>query len=150
MARKGFHASRGQFLRQLQKWGLSKNLSSKQWKSISRKMKTRLRFGKMSQVSAHGRIISPEKVRKEVSRHDLPSYSTRSPSQDSMEGILVYTPRGMSVVSRQGSKSPQLMQATDDVYEASQSIVVPYNLPYFEFTRTVVSQGKSNRMICHP
>ena len=89
----GFFASRGQYLRQFKKWGISKNTSAKEWKRINRKIQTRKQQGKESQVVINGALIPPRKVRKETSRYDFPSYlAAQSPSPGPMDGIMVCTP----------------------------------------------------------
>ena len=97
MTQQGFHASKAQYLQQFKTWNLSKNISAGEWKHISRKVKARSRLGKTSLVAVRDRTIPQEKVRKETSRYDLPSYFPQSPSPGPVEWISVYTPREASV-----------------------------------------------------
>lgn len=142
MVQQGFNASKGQYLRQLKKWNLSKNLSAKDWKCISRRIEARSRLGKTSQVTIGGRIIPQEKVRKETNRHNLPSFLPQSPSPDLTEGILVYTPRDISATLEKAPTPVQLPQASADTDFANHGIFMPKHLPYFEFLRLLEARGE--------
>lgn len=72
MRTQGFQATSPQYKRQLKKWKLSKNLTSKEWIYISRGISQRLHQGKQTHVLFHGRRLEEAKVRKEVTRHDRP------------------------------------------------------------------------------
>src|ERR1700722_8941906 len=66
--------SKGRYETQFQKWNLRKNLRSSEWKYVSHRIHRRKREGKESVVYLNRVAIAPEKVKKEISRHDVPTY----------------------------------------------------------------------------
>ena len=160
----GFGPSKGQYNRQLKRWNLSKSLKSKDWKRISRKIKARSEEGKLSQVMISGRIIPDRTVRKETSRHDPPTLVPQIPSPNPMEGILVYTPRTLSPVRLSPTKEDvfpttshrepanteilTVMRFAPDNTATkimrSWPLIIPDDLPYFEFQILLERRGKLN------
>jgi hypothetical protein len=66
--------SKGRYETQFQKWNLRKNLRSSEWKYVSHRIQKRKREGKESVVYFNRVAIAPEKVKKEISRHNVPTY----------------------------------------------------------------------------
>ena len=71
--------SKGRYETQFQKWNLRKNLRSSEWKYVSHRIQKRKREGKESVVYFNRVAIAPEKVKKEISRHDVPTYLSGNP-----------------------------------------------------------------------
>ena len=145
----GFKRSKGQYIRQLEKWNISKKLSTTQWKCISRTIKARSHLGKQSQVTIRAKVVPLEKVRKETNRHDLPSYFCRSPSPCNMDGIQVSTPPAavdlisddITIARYDLITSPSISPSADLSFHPS--IVVPDNLPYYQFLDILKSNSTS-------
>jgi len=58
----------------LNKWGFRKNSTKEDWEFIAHRMKRRKLQGKQSEVYINGSLASIRKVKKEISRYDLPSW----------------------------------------------------------------------------
>ncbi|KAH8651560.1 ankyrin repeat-containing domain protein [Tricladium varicosporioides] len=91
----GFHASKAQYTRKFDEWGFKKNSTDAKWKFIARKLQKRNLEGKESDTYIDGKLVPRKKVKKEVSRHPLPSWQIisiagRSPSP--LGGIEIHTP----------------------------------------------------------
>jgi hypothetical protein len=76
--------SKGRYETQFRKWDLRKNLKSSEWKWVSHRIQKRKREGKKSVVYFSRVAIAPEKVKKEISRHNAPTY---------LSGNLIFVPR---------------------------------------------------------
>jgi Clr5 domain len=77
--------SKGRYETRFQKWNLRKNLRSSEWKYVSHRIQKRKREGKESVVYFNRVAIAPEKVKKEISRHDVPTYHSGNPDSRSEE-----------------------------------------------------------------
>lgn len=67
-----------QYTKKLREWGYGKRDRDPQatWRWVEHKIKRREDLGKDSQVEVDGRLVSPKKVRKEISRYALPNISS--------------------------------------------------------------------------
>ena len=136
MQHHGFHASKGQYKRQLNKWKISKNISAKDWKRISRIVAARDSIGKTSQIVVQGKtVVSPEKVRKETRRYDLPSFNVRTPSPRLPAGILVCTPPEdtSQLDAKRVAYSSMSLMSPDDLSE--------YQNPVLDLVESVVASN---------
>ena len=152
MQHRGFYATPSQYKRRFKEWKLSKNLTAKEWKRISRMVESRTKDGKLSQVILRGAIVSPERLRKEAGRYHLPTMFCQSPTPEPMEGVVVRTPR---------AKESDFLQPTDMILSSQRqdlragscytdysiqrrSVVVPDDLPSFEFVKALNLQGMTH------
>ncbi|KAJ9312530.1 hypothetical protein DTO271D3_7232 [Paecilomyces variotii] len=89
----GFQASKNQYTRKLKDWRIAKNSKSSIWKYADRKLRSRAREGKKSNILLHGTLQSRSKVQKEIARH-VTFTSTFENMEDAStpEGITVFTP----------------------------------------------------------
>ncbi|KAH8700922.1 hypothetical protein BGW36DRAFT_447798 [Talaromyces proteolyticus] len=88
-----FHASKAQYERTFRKWGFRKRLDNPEatWKFIADRIERRNRQGKKSEVCIGREKISVSKVKKEISRYNLPSYNKAS-TPKTPQAVRVYTP----------------------------------------------------------
>ena len=92
-------------------------MSAKDWKRVSRTIKSRLQEGKESQVVLNGVLLPATKVRRQTYTHDPPTMFASSPSPGPMEGIVVCTPPSTSILEEEqgpAGSSPSL-EVVDDV-----------------------------------
>ncbi|RDW66551.1 hypothetical protein BP6252_10186 [Coleophoma cylindrospora] len=89
-----FHASQAQYQRKFKDWGFRKYKKDPEWKAIIHHVKKRKREGKDSNVYIKGALIDPKKMRKETSRHDLPTLQNHNeaPSPKTNEDVYIHTP----------------------------------------------------------
>jgi hypothetical protein len=66
--------SKAQYVRQFNKWSLKKNSTQEDWEFIADRTKKRKLEGKESAVYIDGSLTPIKKLRKEISRYDLPSW----------------------------------------------------------------------------
>jgi hypothetical protein len=66
--------SKAQYEDQLKKWDMRKNLKASEWKYVAHRMQKRKREGLESDIYVHDTLVPPKKVKKEVSRHSIPTY----------------------------------------------------------------------------
>ncbi len=105
--------SKGQYESRFRKWNLRKHLKGSEWKYVSRRVQKRKKEGKESAVYFNRVAIAAEKVRKETSRHDVPTYrsgiSNRPPeiSGQSIEGCLQHQPRRLPMTSQSARRRRQ-------------------------------------------
>ena len=146
MGRRGFRASKAQFVRQLKEWKVSKNLSKQQWKAIIKQIKVREGSqNPLSDVWFQGRLLPSHTVRKARQRHDRPRLMpSPSPPPDAMEGIEVKTPPA-SPRNRlvHDLHDPDELQVTttvngDSCYMRGPIEVVLDGLPFLEFRRRLL------------
>ncbi|KAK8228313.1 Clr5 domain-containing protein [Phyllosticta capitalensis] len=64
-----FSATQAQYELQLKKWGFRKNLTAKEWATVSRKIDKRKLEGRDSEVIMDGQLVPKEKVRKKTSTY---------------------------------------------------------------------------------
>ncbi|CEL06900.1 hypothetical protein ASPCAL10069 [Aspergillus calidoustus] len=64
-----FRASKNQYIRMLDLWGIKKNHPGKDWIAIAKVKRKRSKIGKESEVSIHGRKRTRQQVEKEIARH---------------------------------------------------------------------------------
>ncbi|KAE8442754.1 hypothetical protein EG329_002894 [Mollisiaceae sp. DMI_Dod_QoI] len=91
----GFKASKAQYIRKLDKWGLKKHSTKEKWEYISQKLQKRKLEGKESDTFINGKLVPLKKVKKETSRHALPSWQimgNTGQSPLSLIGIEIRTP----------------------------------------------------------
>ena len=69
-----FVNSKAQYERQFKKWNFRKHRKEHDWASAGRIIKKRKHSGKESDVYIDGVLVETKKIRKEVSRHDRPTY----------------------------------------------------------------------------
>ena len=72
-------SSEAQLRQQLKKWDLSKNQSKTVWEYAARQYRKRKHDGKDSEIVINGAKIPEKKMKKEVSRYELPFYSGQFP-----------------------------------------------------------------------
>ena len=141
MGRRGFRASKAQFVRQLKEWNVSKNLTKQQWKAIIKQIKVREGSEKAhSDVWFQGRLLPSHTVHKARQRHDRPRMiPSPSPSPDAMEGIEISTPPA-SPQNRlvRGLHEPDELQVTTNMRRDSHRMQAPIEilldgLPFLEF-----------------
>lgn len=65
--------SKAQYIRKFEQWGFKKNSTDENWKYIAHKLQKRNLEGKESDTYVNGKLVPRKKVKKEVSRHSLPS-----------------------------------------------------------------------------
>jgi len=70
--------SKAQYTRKFERWGFKKNSTDAQWKLIARRLQKRSLEGKESETYLDGKLVPRKKVKKEVSRHSLPSWQIMS------------------------------------------------------------------------
>lgn len=70
--------SKAQYIRKFKQWGFKKNSRDEDWKFIARKLQKRNLEGKESDTYINGKLAPRKKVKKEVSRHSLPSWQIMS------------------------------------------------------------------------
>ena len=90
MRKRGFRASKQQYTRQFQKWGLFKDLKEDEWRLIGRKVNERK--PKLSAVFVRGREISKEKLDRGLRRHVPLSLTYARPALEERDYIRVCTP----------------------------------------------------------
>jgi glyoxylate carboligase len=66
--------SKAQYEDQLKKWDMRKNLKASEWKYIAHRIQKRKREGLESDIYFNDTPIPPKKIKKEVSRHSIPTY----------------------------------------------------------------------------
>ncbi|OAP55348.1 hypothetical protein AYL99_10321 [Fonsecaea erecta] len=85
----GFNASKAQYMRQFKVWGIQKNMKGDFWKDLSRVLKSmRLKIADLD-VFFNERLIPESKLRKELPRRDLPTYTQTTARPQMPEGIFV-------------------------------------------------------------
>ncbi|KAI9834920.1 MAG: hypothetical protein M1819_002643 [Sarea resinae] len=92
---RGFRPSVKQYSTHLKDWDLKKYNTGETWRFVGHRVQKRKLEGKESDVYNHGQLISEKKVKKEVSRHMLPtlaSANAQAPSPRTPEGILICSP----------------------------------------------------------
>ena len=113
--------SKAQYVRQFQRWAFQKYGKETDWKAIGRTIKKREATGKVnSQVFINGSLVPMKKLRKELSRHCLPTFGARSPTPELSIDVVVSTP-------------PSTM--FEDLLDCSR-------LPWFEFEVLVAPSSK--------
>jgi hypothetical protein len=70
--------SKAQYIRKFEKWGFKKNSTDENWKYIAQKLQKRNLEGKESDTYVNGKLVPRKRVKKEVSRHFLPSWQIMS------------------------------------------------------------------------
>src|SRR2546421_139885 len=66
--------SKAQYEDQFKKWNMRKNLKISEWKYVAHRVQKRKREGLESEIYINETHIPPKKVKKEVSRHSIPTY----------------------------------------------------------------------------
>jgi hypothetical protein len=66
--------SNAQYIGKLDQWGFKKNSTDEKWKFIARTLEKRELDGKESDTYINGKLVPRKRVKKEVSRHCLPSW----------------------------------------------------------------------------
>jgi hypothetical protein len=123
--------SKGRYETQFQKWNLRKNLRSSEWKYVSHRLHRRKREGKESVVYLNRVAIAPEKVKKEISRHDVPTYlsgdSIFVPKNevDELTISAAPTPKTPNEVSVCTPTSAATAPSLDDLQVASETAPLP-------------------------
>lgn len=85
--------SKNQYTRKLKDWRIAKNSKSSIWKYADRKLRSRAREGKKSNVLLHGTLQPQSKVRKEIARHvTFTSTFENMEGASTPEGITIFTP----------------------------------------------------------
>ncbi|KAI9745022.1 MAG: hypothetical protein M1818_001300 [Claussenomyces sp. TS43310] len=105
----GFQASKAQYIRKLNQWGLSKNSTSEAWQFISHQVRKRELEGKESETFINGKMILNKKVKREISRYAVPAYQdwqTSAPSPEAPHGVCISTPAGEESVFIEYSHIP--------------------------------------------
>ncbi|KAH8705963.1 ankyrin repeat-containing domain protein [Talaromyces proteolyticus] len=93
-----FSKSKGQYTRQFKKWEFKKNFTDDDWRFVAHRREKRKREGKdPGPVRMNGNLVPEAKVRKEISRHILPSSQYLGTVNGDVEprtpeGIVVGTP----------------------------------------------------------
>lgn len=70
--------SKPQYIRKFKQWGFKKNSTDEDWKFIARKLQKRNLEGKESNTYINGKLVPRKKLKREVSRHSLPSWQIMS------------------------------------------------------------------------
>ena len=70
--------SKAQYERQFKYWNFRKNRKQREWAAAGRVIKKRKQDGKESAVYIDGVLVKMDKIRKETSRHDRPTYDQGS------------------------------------------------------------------------
>ena len=123
--------SKGRYETQFQKWNLRKNLRSSEWKYVSRRIQKRKREGKESVVYFNRVAIAPEKVKKEISRHDVPTYHSGNPilvprnEVDELTTFAVPTPKTPNEVSVCTPAPAATAPSPDDLQVAFETTPLP-------------------------
>jgi len=124
--------SKGRYETQFQKWNLRKNLRSSEWKYVSYRIQKRKREGKESVVYFNRVAIAPEKVKKEISRHDVPTYHSSNlifVPRNEVDELTIFaapipeTPKEVSVCT---PASAATAPSPDDLQVASETVPLPY------------------------
>ena len=69
--------STNQYARRLKQWGFVKNTPEESWKYIAHQVQKRKLKGKESETYVKGILIPDEKLKREISRYDLPTFAKR-------------------------------------------------------------------------
>ena len=123
--------SKGRYETQFQKWNLRKNLRSSEWKYVSHRIQKRKREGKESVVYFNRVAIAPEKVKKEISRHDVPSYHSGNPipvprnEVGELTTSAAPTPKTPNEVSVCTPASTATVPCPNDLQVASETALLP-------------------------
>ena len=123
--------SKGRYETQFQKWNLRKNLRSSEWKYVSHRIQKRKREGKESVVYFNRVAIAPEKVKKEISRHDVPTYLSGNPifvprnDVDELTISAASTPKTPNEVSVCTPAFAATAPSPDDLQVASETAPLP-------------------------
>jgi|ERR1700722_4540016 len=123
--------SKGCYETQFQKWNLRKNLKDEEWKYVSHRIQKREREGKESVVYFNRVAIAPEKVKKEMSRHDVPTYRSGNPifvpknEVDELTISAAPTPKTPNEVSVCTPASAATAPSLDDLQVASETAPLP-------------------------
>jgi hypothetical protein len=123
--------SKGRYETQFQKWNLRKNLRSSEWKYVSHRIQKRKREGKESVVYFNRVAIAPEKVKKEISRHDMPTYLSGNPifvPKNEVNELTISaepTPKTPDEVSVCTPASAATVPSPDDLQAASETMPLP-------------------------
>jgi hypothetical protein len=137
--------SKGRYETQFQKWNLRKNLRSSEWKYVSHRIQKRKREGKESVVYFNRVAIAPEKVRKEISRHDVPSYHSGNPipvprnEVGELTTSAAPTPKTPNEVSVCTPPSAATAPSPDDMQVTSETTPLPS-----------YSASRTNKIYCNP
>jgi hypothetical protein len=128
---------------------LRKNLRSSEWKYVSYRIQKRKREGKESVVYFNRVAIAPEKVKKEISRHDVPTYLSSNlifvlrNEVDELTISAAPIPETPNEVSVCTPASAATAPTPDDLQVASETVP----LPYYSASRT----DKTDCNLCmHP
>ncbi|KAF2502823.1 ankyrin [Lophium mytilinum] len=93
---KKFNATKSQYESQFKLWQLKKYKKSDQWKAIGHKLRKRKREGKESEVYMDGELVSPQKVKKAITRPCAYVSATdlfiSAPSPKTPLGVAIRTP----------------------------------------------------------
>lgn len=80
--------SKAQYIRKFEQWGFKKNSTDEKWKYVAHKLQKRDLEGKESDIYVNGKLVTRKKVKKEVSRHSLPSWQIMSVSSEYLVNLL--------------------------------------------------------------
>jgi hypothetical protein len=115
---------------------MRKNLKASEWKDVAHRIQKRKREGLDSDIYFNDTLIPPKKVKKEVSRHSIPTY---------ISGILdiVELIFGPLVLTHFKAPSPE---ASDSIRVGTPLASLSYNigldnLPFFQFQTLFESRG---------
>jgi Clr5 domain len=123
--------SKGRYETQFRKWNLRKNLRSSEWKYVSHRIQKRKKEGKESVVYFNRDAIAPEKVKKEISRHDMPTYQSGNPTLvprnevDELTTSAAPTPKTPNEVSVCTPAPAATAPSPDDLQVASETAPLP-------------------------
>ncbi|MCJ1326217.1 hypothetical protein MMC10_002881 [Thelotrema lepadinum] len=135
----GLDISKGQLVRKLKQWNISKNLTGRQWKAVIKLVNRRRAEGKESVVSCRGHELPAAKVNKAFQRYSLPRLrASPSPAPDIMADIQVHTPRSTEEYEPTGVVQGQNrlcgIELSSDVRSGHYHIEIP-DLPFVNFQR---------------
>ncbi|KIX00540.1 uncharacterized protein Z518_10680 [Rhinocladiella mackenziei CBS 650.93] len=126
----GFVSTKSNYERRIRRWKFRKNHAAVQWKAVVRRVQSRQRSGKESNVYIDSRFVPPKKLRRKVSlycsslRFGNKISDTENPRD--LDGVIIQTPPPERVVSIR----------TD-------------NLPFVQYDAAFCTRGMSPRLKCY-
>ncbi|KAH8754922.1 hypothetical protein F5882DRAFT_444835 [Hyaloscypha sp. PMI_1271] len=135
MEERGFSATESQYEARLRKWGIRKNGTRDDWKSIGRVAKMREQEGKRTVVYMYGKRISTAKARKQISR-----YLSASEMDGLAQAAYPEIPDGFSIETPKEDGTFHFPQTEAETTLPIQQITT-VNLPSYILEQHFVSRG---------